>query len=125
MEAHKDPEATNTMGPRTNAGICLGPTVNVRGTTNAHDAKTGAIKKSCILGVLSTPGNAIEHTSETGNRDNQKGHKEHLKFSNRHREACTWDNGECNKVLQTVQISSSIPDMHLLVPVTLPGMDLV
>ena len=45
VEAHEDPDVTNTMCPRTYPAIYLGNTNNVQGTKKVFDLTTGVVKK--------------------------------------------------------------------------------
>ena len=45
VEAHEDPDITNTPRSRTYPGIYLGPTTNIQGTKKVFDLKTGVVKK--------------------------------------------------------------------------------
>ncbi len=45
VEAHEDPDITNTPASRTFPSIYLGPTTNIQGTKKVFDLKTGVVKK--------------------------------------------------------------------------------
>ncbi len=82
VEAHEDPDTTNTMRPHTFPGIYLGPTGNRQETKKVFDLTTGVVKKPRSVTSFPMPANVIKLVNAWGNSYQKEEKVNKLEFLN-------------------------------------------
>ena len=83
VEAHEDPDITNTPASRTFPSIYLGPTTNIQGTKKVFDLKTGVVKKPRTVTRFPCPDRVIALVNAWGRRYQKEERANKIKFLNR------------------------------------------
>ena len=115
-EVHMDPNITNTMEPRTNWAICLGPTGNMQGSYKFLSLNTGKkiVKRNFTEMPITETESVIKRVNEMGRKDNlQKG----LSFKNRNGIEYKFDNDDEYNVLAEEGVEAApFPDIPAETP---------
>ena len=97
VEAHEDPDITNTPCSRTYPGIYLGPTTNIQGTKKVFDLKTGVVKKPRTVTQFPCPDRVIALVNAWGRRYQKEERANKIEFLNRKKLKFDWDNDEMDE----------------------------
>jgi len=115
VEAHSDPDITNTNKTRTFAGIYLGITGNIQGTKKVFDLKTGTVKKCRSVTVMPMPDRIINTVNAWGKRYQEEEKKNKIEFLNRVQLQYDWDNDEL-EVSEGLMEELAHPDLSAQFP---------
>ena len=116
VEAHDDPEITNTTTERTREAIALGPTGNIQGTQKVFCLKTGLVLKRRKIIPLPVPDRVIKKVNQWGVRSKREEYGKKLKFLNRNRQKYDWDNDELNDEEGLVEPEPTHPELTAEMP---------
>ena len=119
VEAHEDPDITNTPRSRTYPSIYLGPTTNIQGTKKVFDLKTGVVKKPRTVTRFPCPDRVITLVDTWGRRYQKEERKNKLEFLNRKKLQFDWDNDDLDQPVPLVENS-----VHVGTPAQIPGIEL-
>ena len=135
VEAHEDPDVTNTMRPRTYPAIYLGNTNNVQGTKKVFDLTTGVVKKPRSVTEFPIPDRVIGLVNQWGKRYQKEERENKLEFLNRRKLKFDWDNDELvdtNGLTENGLIEHGFMENGLMgdptypdIPAEFPGLELV
>jgi hypothetical protein len=91
IEAHDDPDITNTLKNRTSPCIALGPTGNFQGLIWAYNLETKAVTKRQEFTPLPMPNRVVKHVLALGKWNKQTKTAQRIKFLNRSKQRFDWD----------------------------------
>ena len=118
VEAHEDPDITNTPRSRTFPAIYLGPTTNIQGTKKVFDLKTGVVKKPRSVTRFPCPDRVIALVNAWGRRYQKAERANKIEFLNRQKLKFDWDNDELD------ESEPLIESVHANTPAQIPGIEL-
>ena len=97
VEAHEDPDITNTTRSRTYPSIYLVPTTNIQGTKKVFDLVTGVVKKPRSVTPFPMPDRVISIVNTWGRMHQNEEQINNMEFLNRNKLKLDWDNDELNE----------------------------
>ena len=112
-EVHVDPDITNTMEPRTEWGICLGPTGNMQGSYKFLSLSTGKKVTRRKFTEMPMTDSVIKMIDSLGKKERCKNG---LSFKNRKGEEYTFDNEDEYEMIAEEKIPAPFPDIAAEVP---------
>jgi len=119
VEAHEDPDITNTMRAHTYPGIYLGCMTNLQGTRKVFDLLTGVVKKPRSVTEFPIPDRVIKMVDAWGKRYQKEECQNKVKFLNCQKLKYDWENDELpNEGLLEDDVA------HPDIPAEFPGLEL-
>ena len=119
VEAHKDPDVTNTTRSRIYPSIYLGPITNIQGTKKVFDLVTGVVEKPRSVTPFPMPDRVINIVNAWGRRYQKEEQLNKMEFLNNKKLKFDWDNDELNET--DVLPSNSVHEGR---PAQFPGIEL-
>ena len=123
IEAHDDPDQTNTMDSRTSPCIYLGTSGNAQGSVKCYNLETKKIIKRRNFTALPMPDRVVRRVIALGKTaKQQRKDKVSLQFLNRNKDKFDWDNDELDDIEPLIQ--KDTVDMRAELPGVLLESDL-